>query len=61
VTVKLKLLHGQVVGAMPEFQSVRERALAAGAPLAQVHAAAAAAADALVASREERPSPPAAG
>jgi pyridinium-3,5-bisthiocarboxylic acid mononucleotide nickel chelatase len=51
VTVKLKLLRGTVVGAMPEFESVRERADATGAPLVQVHAAAAAAADALVAAR----------
>ena len=49
VTVKLKLLGGQVVGAMPEFESVRERAAAVGVPLLRVQAAAAAAADALVA------------
>ncbi len=58
VTVKLKLLQGRVVGAMPEYESVRERAVAAGVPLLQVHAAAAAAADALMASRSDGTSPP---
>ncbi|MGC8633246.1 MAG: nickel pincer cofactor biosynthesis protein LarC [Candidatus Limnocylindrales bacterium] len=58
VTVKLKRLHGQVVGAMPEFESVRQRALAAGAPLALVHAAAAAAADALLVTLATAPDAP---
>lgn len=48
VVVKQKILAGRVVGAMPEFESVRTRATAAGVPLARVHAAAAAAALALV-------------
>ncbi len=58
VTVKLKLLHGRVVSAMPEFESVRERTLAADVPLVQVHAAAAAAADALVATLANEARPP---
>ena len=44
VTVKQKLLGGRVVGAMPEFESVRARASEAGVSLARVHAAASAAA-----------------
>lgn len=48
VAVKVKLLGGQVIGAMPEFESMREAAAAVGVPLLEVHAAAAAAADALV-------------
>lgn len=49
VAVKLKLLAGEVVSASPEFESVRERAAAAHAQLSAVHAAAAAAVQALVA------------
>jgi uncharacterized protein (TIGR00299 family) protein len=52
VTVKLKLLEGKVVGAMPEFESVRELAAAADVPLLRVHAAAA---DALVAGSPSDP------
>lgn len=48
VSVKLKLLGGVVIGASPEFESVRERAAAAGASPAAVHAAAVAAAQPLV-------------
>ena len=48
VTVKLKMLDGRVAGAMPEYESVRERAVAAGVPVPQVHAAAAAACEALL-------------
>jgi len=44
VVVKQKILGGRVVGAMPEFESVRTRATETGVPLAMVHAAAAAAA-----------------
>jgi hypothetical protein len=44
VVVKLKILGGRVVGAMPEFESVRARATETGVPRARVHAAAAAAA-----------------
>jgi pyridinium-3,5-bisthiocarboxylic acid mononucleotide nickel chelatase len=44
VVVKQKILGGRVVGATPEFESVRARATEAGAPLGLVHAAAAAAA-----------------
>jgi uncharacterized protein (TIGR00299 family) protein len=49
VTVKVKLIDGRPAGAMPEFESVRQVAEAAGVPIARVHAAASAAADALVA------------
>jgi uncharacterized protein (TIGR00299 family) protein len=48
VSVKLKLLDGAVVGAMPEFESVSSAATAAGASLAAVHAAASAAAQGLL-------------
>jgi uncharacterized protein (TIGR00299 family) protein len=48
VAVKLKLLDGSVVGAAPEFESVRETAMAAHARLSAVHAAASAAASKLV-------------
>jgi hypothetical protein len=48
VAIKLKLVAGAVVGALPEFESVRTAAAAAHAPLAAVHAAASAAAGALV-------------
>jgi pyridinium-3,5-bisthiocarboxylic acid mononucleotide nickel chelatase len=44
VEVKLKLLGGRVVGAAPEFESVRAVSRTSGAPLGSVHAAAAAAA-----------------
>jgi uncharacterized protein (DUF111 family) len=44
VVVKQKLLNGRVVGAMPEFESVRELAERAGVPLARVHGLAVAAA-----------------
>jgi hypothetical protein len=56
VEVKLKLLGGEVVGAMPEFESVRAAARTSNAGLAAVHAAAAAAATALL----SEPAPPAA-
>ena len=56
VTVKCKVLDGAVVGAMPEFESVRAAAEAAGASLAKVHAAAAAAALRLVEPEEGDPS-----
>jgi uncharacterized protein (TIGR00299 family) protein len=49
VAVKLKLLEGSVVGAVPEFESVRETAVAAHARLSAVHAAASAAASELLA------------
>jgi uncharacterized protein (DUF111 family) len=49
VAVKLKLLEGSVVGAVPEFESVRETAMAAHARLSAVHAAASAAASELLA------------
>lgn len=49
VAVKLKLLDGAVVGAVPEFESVREVATSAHAKLLAVHAAAAAAALTLLA------------
>ena len=48
VTVKVKLLGSQMIGAMPEFDSVRELAAMTGVPLLEVHAAAAAAAEALM-------------
>ena len=48
VAVKLKLLEGAVVAAVPEFESVRAVAAAAHAGLSAVHAAAAAAALALL-------------
>jgi len=48
VSVTLKLLDGVAVAAMPEFESVRAVARAAGAPLPAVHAGASAAALALV-------------
>lgn len=48
VAVKLKLLDGAVVGAVPEFESVRQVASLAKASLPMVHAAAAAAAQALL-------------
>ncbi|MDA8204145.1 MAG: nickel pincer cofactor biosynthesis protein LarC [Chloroflexi bacterium] len=48
VAVKLKLVSGRVVGAMPEFESVRAAADAASAPLLRVHQSAAAAAQALL-------------
>jgi hypothetical protein len=48
VTVKLKVLDGAVIGATPEFESVRAVAQAAGALLSAVHASAAAATLALV-------------
>ena len=44
VAVKLKILGGEVVAASPEYESVRTVAVAAGVPIAHVHAAAAAAA-----------------
>ncbi len=44
VVVKQKILEGRVVAAMPEFESVRQRAAETGASLSRVHAAAAAAA-----------------
>lgn len=46
VKIKLKLLEGRVAGAMPEFESVRALAAAVGASVADVHAAAVAAAQA---------------
>jgi hypothetical protein len=56
VEVKLKLLGGEVVGAMPEFESVLAAARTSNAGLAVVHAVAAAAATALL----SEPAPPAA-
>jgi uncharacterized protein (DUF111 family) len=49
VVVKLKLLDGSVVAAMPEFESVRQVAAAAHTTVAAVHAAASGAATTLVA------------
>jgi pyridinium-3,5-bisthiocarboxylic acid mononucleotide nickel chelatase len=49
VVVKLKLLDDKVVGAMPEFESVRACADRTGVTLVDVHAAASAAARSLVA------------
>ncbi len=48
VTVKVKLAEGRVIGAMPEFESVRSVAQATGVPLLRVHESAAAAASRLV-------------
>ncbi len=48
IIVKLKLVDGRVIGAMPEFESVRAAADESGAPLLRVHQAAAAAAAPLV-------------
>jgi pyridinium-3,5-bisthiocarboxylic acid mononucleotide nickel chelatase len=44
VVVKQKIIGGHVVGAMPEYESVRALAAETGTPLARVHGAAAAAA-----------------
>jgi hypothetical protein len=48
ITVKLKLMDGRVAGAMPEFESVRAAATIQGLPLATMHAAASAGAQALL-------------
>ncbi len=48
LTVKVKVLGGVVVGATPEFESVREAARLANVPLQRVANAAAAAAEALL-------------
>lgn len=48
ITVKCKVLDGKVAGVMPEFESVRDAARAAGVPVVRVHAAATAAAQSLM-------------
>ncbi len=52
VVVKQKIMGGRVVGAMPEFESVRALAAETGVPLARVHGAAAAAAASSADARE---------